>query len=807
MRAVALLLRTQLRQHWASWLALACLVALAGGAVIAAGSTARRTAAAVPGFTARHGYDAIVYSARELPELARFSMVASVTPVPGPLNFDPVCKPCTRPLRSDNFDVFEVPPRALPRTVRLLSGRMPDQSRARETLASYTLARDYGVRPGSVISILVPTKAQLRLGPRKVDPAAISRRFLTVTGIVVTETEFPSGLGDRYDIFPTRAFAVAVNPRSQVLQTYYVRLRHGAADLPAFDSQLRPLRSLGEDDLDTDAAAVQRSIGPQVAGWWALAGLAAIAGLAVIGQAASRQFVTDAADQQALAALGLRRTQFAAVGLIRAAAIGLAGAAGAAGLAALLSPLTPVGEARLAADSAGSVTLDVTVAVAGAAGAALAAVALSVWPALRIARLTGGRPVTRPRPAAVVRAATWAGASPAAVLGTRYALERGRGRQAVPVATALLGSVLGLAALCGTAVFGASLARLIATPALYGAPYSVEFSYQGIGNDAVVTSALLPALRRDPVISQVTVATVVEVTVNGEHVRALVVNAVRGRPLLSVIDGAPPRGDGQIMLGAATMRALRAGTGGRVEVTAPGSGTGPGRVASFVVTGRASFSPQYGTGGLGNGAILTFSGLARAQCGPPPGHAGCVRRARSGTIYAVLVRPAAGRAGAAALARYKTRFRSLVTAAATPTDLTNFGESVNFPLLFSALLSLFAAATMLHLLLVSVARRRTEAGLLKVLGFVRWQIAAVVGWQATAVALAGIAAGVPLGIAAGKAAWRLFATSFGVVPVAVVPGWTLVLLVAAVLIAANLLAVLPALIAARSRPARLLRAE
>ncbi len=89
----------------------------------------------------------------------------------------------------------------------------------------------------------------------------------------------------------------------------------------------------------------------------------------------------------------------------------------------------------------------------------------------------------------------------------------------------------------------------------------------------------------------------------------------------------------------------------------------------------------------------------------------------------------------------------------------------------------------------------------------RWQVAAVVGWQATAVALAGIAAGVPLGIAAGKAAWRLFATSFGVVPVAVVPAWTLILLVAVVLVAANLLAVLPALLAARSSPARLLRAE
>jgi ABC-type antimicrobial peptide transport system permease subunit len=132
---------------------------------------------------------------------------------------------------------------------------------------------------------------------------------------------------------------------------------------------------------------------------------------------------------------------------------------------------------------------------------------------------------------------------------------------------------------------------------------------------------------------------------------------------------------------------------------------------------------------------------------------------------------------------------------------------VNFPLLFGGLLALFGMATMVHLLLVSVTRRRSDTGLLKVLGFVRRQVAAVVGWQATAVALVGILAGIPLGIAAGKAAWRLFATNFGVVPVSVVDVRVLALLAAGVLVAANLLAVLPALIAARSRPADLLRAE
>ena len=114
---------------------------------------------------------------------------------------------------------------------------------------------------------------------------------------------------------------------------------------------------------------------------------------------------------------------------------------------------------------------------------------------------------------------------------------------------------------------------------------------------------------------------------------------------------------------------------------------------------------------------------------------------------------------------------------------------------------------MVHLLLVSVSRRRAEAGLLKVLGFVRYQVAAVVSWQATAVALVGIVAGVPVGIAAGRVVWRAFATNFGVVPLTVVNVLLIATLAFGVLAAVNVLAFFPALLAARSRPAQLLRAE
>ena len=811
MRAVAMLLHAQLRQHWKSWLALAVLVALVGGLVLAAVSTARRTAAAFPGFLARHGYDTVVYSGHPLPSLARLPQVAHVTPAPGPISFAGRCAPCRQPIGVGNFGVFEVPPADLGRMVKLLSGRMPDQSSPDEVLASYTLARDNGVRIGTVIQVLTPTPAQLRIaqkvGRSKVNPAAVPRRNLRVVGLVVAENEFQYGLGPRYDLFTTKAFAAAVNHNAVMVQVYYVRLRHGAADQPAFDTQLRPLQTLGADDLDIDAAAVQRAIWPQAVGWWVLAGLAALAGLAMIGQAASRQFVTDQDDHQALSAVGLRTGQFVALGLARATIIGAAGAAGAVGLAAAISPLTPVGEARLATSSPGMVVVDPLVVAAGALATVAVVVALSAWPAVRHARRQDDDPPRRPAPAPLVRALAGTGAPPSALIGVRHALERGRGRQPVPVGTALLGMVMAVAALCATAVFGASLTRLISSPALYGAPFQAEFTNQGTGSGAELTGALLTGLRRDPAITRITLVRTAEIEVNGQHVRTLAVSAVRGPALISAVDGRLPRGDRDIMLGAATMRAVGARPEGTVRITVPDPVTGAAHTARFRVVGRGSFLTSFGTGGLGNGAAMTVSALTAVQCPPGGGRAACQRGARQGIAYSVLARSAPGPAGAVALARYTSRYRSYIATPREPVELVNFGQSVNFPLLFGVALSLFGAATMVHLLLVSLNRRRTEAGLLKVLGFLRRQVAAVVGWQATVVTLVGIAAGVPLGIAAGRIAWRLFATNLGVVPVPVVPAAVLAALACGVLVAANALAAIPAWLAARSRPAQLLRAE
>ena len=56
----------------------------------------------------------------------------------------------------------------------------------------------------------------------------------------------------------------------------------------------------------------------------------------------------------------------------------------------------------------------------------------------------------------------------AGVVGVRFALEPGRGRTAVPVRSALLGTVLAVALLVATLGFSSGLHTLVSTPSLYG---------------------------------------------------------------------------------------------------------------------------------------------------------------------------------------------------------------------------------------------------------------------------------------------------------------------------------------------------
>ncbi len=814
MGAIAVILAARSRRHWRAWLALALLVALGTGLVLAATTAGRRADSAFPRFAAAYGYDAIAYASKPLP-LDSLPEVAQAVQITAPFAGPTWCS-CGKTINDGDLAVLEVPPAALGRVVKLVSGRMPDQSSPREVLASFTMQRDYGIGPGTVFRFQMAGADQFGAVMQAMAGGPFPKQLsgpvvaLTVTGIVAAENEFPSGQGPSYDLYPTGAFAAATRG-TPALPFYYVRLRHGAADFGRFESTVSVKYQAWVEDLDRSAAAITTSIHPQAIGWWVLAGLAALTAIAVTGQALARQTAAELADYPALAALGLRSRQFVALSMLRTLALAVAGVAGGVALGYGLSPLAPAGEARLA-DPAPGLAFDGPVAVIGAAGSLTVVLALGLIPALRMTRrMTGAtarsRGLAQPAhvalPSRLVAALTATGLPLAAVLGIRRALERGKGSRAAPVGTALVGTAAAVAALCATAVFGGSLSHLIATPELYGDPFQALFTSSVPGSPS--TGSLLPEFQRDPAMARITLMTLPALTVNQADVRAIAVTTVRGPVLLSAVDGRLPAANGEIALGPSTMRDVGAHLGGTVTVGVADPDGAP-RDSRFRVVGVLAFPSDFGTGGLGAGAALTTAGYIAAQCPPSGAQPKCRQQALAGPA-GVLVRAVPGPAGAAALARHIQRHPSDVYIPTAPTALVSFGESANFPLLLGIIVALCGAATLAHLLIVSVARRRAESALLAALGFIRRQLAATVLWQSAAVAVVGIAGGVPVGIAAGRAIWRAFAVGVGVVPLPVVPGWLIAALAAGVLAAALAIAAIPALLAARSHPAGALRTE
>ena len=444
---------------------------------------------------------------------------------------------------------------------------------------------------------------------------------------------------------------------------------------------------------------------------------------------------------------------------------------------------------------------DPTVLLSGAVAAVAVTFVLGLWPAIHAVRLTNARVSDDiVRPSHLVAFLSHTGAPPSVLIGMRHALERGRGRTAVPVGSALVGSILAVAALCATAGFGASLTHLTNNPSLYGQPFDLSFSVNQTGSTAQ-TAHMLSKFRQNKAVTAITAGLSGDVTINRTVVDAIAGLSLRGKLLAQTTTGRLPRADNEVALGMSTLRQLGAHIGSVVRVKVPEAGGGP-RSSSFHVVGTAVFAPNFSTGGLGTGALFSLDALSGTHCDPGPRRDACVVHTLTTTGGALLIRTVGGAKGQAAERHLSREYPSAVSFPSPPTNLVNFGEAVNFPLLFGLVLILFGAATLLHVLVVSVVRRRREVGLLRALGFVRRQVAFSVSWQTTTTALIGIGVGVPVGIAVGRAVWSVFANSLGVVVAPVIVAWAILAVAGGTLLIANLLAIGPALVASRSRSGR-----
>jgi ABC-type lipoprotein release transport system permease subunit len=142
-----------------------------------------------------------------------------------------------------------------------------------------------------------------------------------------------------------------------------------------------------------------------------------------------------------------------------------------------------------------------------------------------------------------------------------------------------------------------------------------------------------------------------------------------------------------------------------------------------------------------------------------------------------------------------------------PVEIVNFHSMGTTPTIFAASLTIGAITALGFTLGASVRRRRRDLALLKELGFSQRQLASVIAWQASVAAVIGTVLGIPLGIVIGRELWIVFARSIDAVPDPAVPVLSMVLIGVGALVFANLVAVIPGRIAARTSTALVLRAE
>ena len=504
--------------------------------------------------------------------------------------------------------------------VKIVQGRMFTSGAPGQAVIDPKLASLAHLRPGSTLHLLgIPDN------PRTGEPdlsRAIPLAF-RVTAIAVFDTQ----------IVPTStSFSgpmVLLSPSftaTRAAQSIYVygngagvRLRPGAS-MTAFlhDAETLAKRfpatggKLAVISLSDQVTATERAIRPQAVALAIFAVLAGLVGLAVIGQLLARQMALDSTEFPILRTLGMTRASLAALALARLAAATFTGAVLAVGVAVAASPLMPIGPARLAEPAPGT---EVNLAVLGAGLVAVAVLPLAVLvPAAWRAAGREGGPLAAAEPARPSRlawVAALAGSVPGSV-GVRMAFEPGRGRTAVPVRSAVAGTIVAVAAVVAAVVFGTSLITMVGTPHQYGQNWNQQFDLEFGAIPATLGAKLISA---DPAVTQYAAGDYGELTVDGKIVAAIGIDPVRGGGYLTLLSGRAPSGPGEIALGTQTLRALHRQLGQTVQVVVDRvSAPGPATQHTMRIVGVAvlpSFSRgSFASTDLGTGAVVPASVLS-----------------------------------------------------------------------------------------------------------------------------------------------------------------------------------------------------
>jgi hypothetical protein len=819
--------RSALSRSWQQATVLALIIGILGAVALGALAGARRTATAYDRYlTSINASDAFVNVPGVLPGMPATKPIELISSLPGViahasyvgLNGLPVVhgKPDDA-FQTDSVNGSLDGEYFTQDRATVLAGTLPPPESTTTVVLTPGAARMFGVGVGGTVRYLFnrPDGQGRTVGK----PFTRSYRVAAIA-------EIPPALVDQSD--EAEGSVLPPGATRQLLSQYYyawigLRLADGTAGIPrlqrelsglatSLDRQIKQQTGRGDNDLSftinrTDVARsqVRQAITPEVIALGVFGAIAAVAMFVLAGQGLAQLVGRRAPDIAVLRVLGATRGQAAlAAGLPGAIAV-LGGTVLAVAGAIALSPLAPVGPVRRFDPSRG-MAADPLVLGAGAAACGVLLLGLLTVLAVRTASRRGTW--TGPRSSALARAAAAAGLPATVVVGTRNALEPGR---SVPVRSALLGAIAAVAAVVTAVVFNASLAGLASHPARYGWNWDTVIQAES-GYGSFNPGVMGKLLAGQQAVGAWSEFAFTQLPVDGKFVPVLGVRRDLGSIQPPTTAGRPLAGGNQIELGTVTLAALGKKIGDTVRI-----GIAP-YTRTAVITGTVTL-PSFGIGAaehvsLGRGAMLPEATLLAVTGATVPSASTNQSIPAFPSAVAIDWTPGSTIAQRAALIHRVTSANPDGTPGGTyelPSALAsavvNTEQMGGQPLALGIGLAAAAVLSLALTVLSLVRRRRHELALLKIIGMTRRQIRAVIAWQTTLTLLIAVVAGGPLGVVGGRLAWRAFAGSLGVVPIIEVPLAVVVLGLAVLVLAGDLLAALPAAVAARTRPAVELRAE
>lgn len=653
----------------------------------------------------------------------------------------------------------------------VVEGRAAQPDDEREVVLTESVAEFYGVAVGGTLTLAMLSAEeifQFDTGFGEPDGPTVA---LAVVGLV----RVPPGVFDGTPVIATPAFAAA---HADLFPGYDIRLQLRGGDA-AFAGVVEEVNRLAaptaepEDDDFAQVAADRPRDGTDdlshssrvlFAGLIAavvVAGLAVAAGLA---QAWSRHHGAGASTQHVESALGLTSGGRVLARVLPAgfAAVVAGSVAALVGIAA--SRQQPVGSLGRVEPQTGW-RLDVAAVAVGGVAVAVAMGLLAAATAWRAGRTPGadldGRRARRLR--AVPSRHGWP------LAGAAFALTSGGGRH-VPVRMSLIGAVLGVAGLVGSLSFSASLDRLVDTPARWG--WDADFSIADV-NDDIIAAAVA-----DPRLDAVSDLYAAEATIGGRPSDAYAVRKRSGDTGWVLQQGRQPASPTEVVLGGKIARQLHARIGDEVVV---------GDGMRFTVVGLG-LGPASNLESMGTSALFTYEGLSTISTTSLFREA-LVRVRPDADLDAVL----------ADYSQYEIVERSL------PNAVRDVSELGSLPALLGAFLALLAAIALLHALVVTAGSRARDLAVLRALGATPAQSGLAILAMGITTAVIGIAGGLPIGYALARLLWGEVARSIGVEGDVAVP-WTTLPVLTGTVVAAAIIAAIPAIRAARQPPGQVLRA-